>query len=393
VSEEESNDLGEFRLYGLTPGRYYISAEEPAWNHVVGEREFSSDTKNAGEKGYTRIYYPSALDPGKASPLVVKEGEEIPSIDFLMKEFAVYRIRGRVLNLVTKHGTRNAQVLLLRRNQGTDWIGLSDNNLLKSDGSFDIPEVAPGEYTVIAMLFDEEKMYSAQQDVDVVSADVDGLLLTVSAGVMILGRVNWEGKPGLARDEVSVYLESEQSKFGIGSKSANADESWQFALKEVADGTYKVGLRGLSKDCYIKEMRYGEAVLPDTEFHVKGAGGDLEIAVSCQGARVDGSVLNADSLPAAGAWAVAIPEENKRKFLRLYKSALTDQYGHFEIHGLAPGKYKLFSWQGVEEDAWQDPEFLKEYEGKGEDLEVKDGDQKSMELKLIQAKDSEGKTD
>jgi hypothetical protein len=84
---------------------------------------------------------------------------------------------------------------------------------------------------------------------------------------------------------------------------------------------------------------------------------------------------------------VVVPEQSKRKFPRLYKSALTDQYGHFEIHGLAPGNYKLFSWQGVERNAWQDPEFLKDYESKGEAIEVKDRDEKSIDLKLIQAKD------
>jgi carboxypeptidase family protein len=387
VFQSESNDLGEFRLYGLSPGRYYVSAQDPAWNHVVGEPEFSGETKAGGEKGYSKLYYPNALDPGKASPLTVKEGEEIPSIDFLMKEIAVYRIRGRIVNLVTKHGMRNTQVQVLRRNGSADWMGFSDNNSPKPDGAFDIPQIAPGEYTVSAMLFDEGKIYTALQDVDVVSADIDGLLLTVTAGITIPGRVNWDGKPSLARDDVWISLDSVQAKFGIGSKRANIDDNWQFTLKEVADGTYKVALTGLSRDCYIKEVRFGDSAVPDTEIHVKGAGGDLEISVSSQGSRVDGTILNSESLPAPGVWVVVVPEESKRKFLRLYKSALTDQYGHFEIRGLAPGNYKLFSWQGVERNAWQDPEFLKDYESKGEAIEVKDRDEKSIDLKLIQAKD------
>jgi carboxypeptidase family protein len=387
VSQSESNDLGEFRLYGLSPGRYYVSAQDAAWNQVVGEPEFSGDSKAGGEKGYTKLYYPNALDPGKAAPLIVKEGEEIPSIDFLMKEIAVYRIRGRIVNLATKHGMRNAQVQILRRNEGSEWMDFNDNGSPKPDGAFDIPQMAPGEYTVLAMLFDEGKLYTALQDVDVVSADIDGLLLTVTAGITIPGKVNWDGKPSLMRDEVWISLESEQAKFGIGSKRTNPDDNWQFTLKEVADGTYKVRLTGLSKDCYIKEVRYGDSAVPDTEFRVKGAGGDLEVSVSSQGARAGGTVLNPESLPAPGVWVVVVPEESKRKFLRLYKSVLTDQYGHFEIHGLAPGKYKLFSWQGVEENAWQDPEFLKDYESKGEAIEVQDRDQKSIDLKLIQAKD------
>ena len=115
--------------------------------------------------------------------------------------------------------------------------------------------------------------------------------------------------------------------------------------------------------------------------------------MSSRGARVQGQVLSQDDLPVVGAWVVVIPEEEKRKFLRLYKSGLTDQYGHFEIRGLAPGKYKVFSWESVEEQAWEDSDFLKEYEDKGKEIEVVDGDQDSLELKPLSAKDSQTKAE
>jgi hypothetical protein len=58
------------------------------------------------------------------------------------------------------------------------------------------------------------------------------------------------------------------------------------------------------------------------------------------------------------------------------------------LHGLAPGNYKLFGWEGVETEAWEDPDFLKEYEDQGQPINVEDGDEKSIDLKLIPAKDS-----
>jgi hypothetical protein len=129
------------------------------------------------------------------------------------------------------------------------------------------------------------------------------------------------------------------------------------------------------------------------ELRVRGGSANLEITVSSRGARVQGQVLSQDDLPVVGAWVVVIPDEEKRKFLRLYKSGLTDQYGHFEIRGLAPGKYKVFNWESVEEQAWEDPDFLKEYEDKGKEIEVVDGDQESLELKSLSAKDSQTKTE
>jgi hypothetical protein len=32
TNEQQTNDLGEFRIFGLAPGRYYISAEMPTGN-------------------------------------------------------------------------------------------------------------------------------------------------------------------------------------------------------------------------------------------------------------------------------------------------------------------------------------------------------------------------
>jgi hypothetical protein len=130
-------------------------------------------------------------------------------------------------------------------------------------------------------------------------------------------------------------------------------------------------------------------VHPDREVRVRGTGANLEITVSSQGVHISGTILNADSLPVSGAWVVAVPEGEKRKLLSLFKARSTDQYGHFEIRGLAPGKYKIFSWEGIEARAWEDPDFMKDYEDKGQDIEVQDGDQKSVELKSLAAKDSE----
>jgi hypothetical protein len=67
----------------------------------------------------------------------------------------------------------------------------------------------------------------------------------------------------------------------------------------------------------------------------------------------------------------------------LYKSQSTDQYGRFDLRGIAPGDYKLFTWDEVEEGAWEDPDFLKPFEEKGEKVSVQEGDSKSVNLTEI----------
>jgi Carboxypeptidase regulatory-like domain len=395
TSDQETNDLGEFRVFGLEPGRYYISAEMEGWNRVVGDREFSNSEKNSGEKGYAKIYYPSALEAASASSVHVKEGEEISSIDFLMKEVTVYRVSGKVQYLLPHKATGHTQLLVSRRGQTTDWRPVIVQMVETADGSFEIPELAPGEYTVRAFFFDQEKSFSTQEDVDVVNADVNGLTLVIGPGVDIPGQLLWDGKPSLEGERTSIYLAPEES--GVirwGGSEAHVDEKSQFTLKEVPQGSFRINVNGISKDCYIKEVQFGENVLPDRVLHAKrGVSGELRITISSKGARLQGIATNDESLPIAGVWVVAVPEESKRSLRYLYKAVTTDQYGRYDLRGLVPGKYEIFAWDGVASGEWEDPEFLKTNEAKAVTVEVSDSDKKSTDLQLIQLESKTSKAE
>jgi hypothetical protein len=381
--------LGEYRIFGLAPGRYYVSAEEQTWNRVVGDKEFNAVEKGIEEKAYAKTYFPATLDVGRASTVAVKEGEEIPAVDILMKEIVVHRVRGKVTNLLSKtRGGENVQVIVLRKGSVAGWSEVGATNIAKADGTFEIPAIPPGEYSLLAFSFDDGKVHSTQEDLEVGNADVEGLALTIGPGVNIPGRVAWEGKPSLDKAGLTVEISSPEPAFVWGG-AAEVETNNQFTLRDVPEGEFRLTVAGLSKDCYVKEVRYGDALLPDVSFRVvKGTAGPLDITLSSLGARVQGTVTNEDSLPVAGVWAVAVPEEPKRKQHHLFKSITTDQYGHFDLHGLAPGKYRLFSWDGVEKDEWEDSDFFKESEEKGVTIDVKDSDTKAIELKLIRVKNS-----
>jgi len=385
---DRSNDLGEYRIFGLAPGRYYVSAEEQTWNRVVGDREFNPVEKDTGEKAYAKIYFPTSLDLGKASTVTVKEGEEIPAVDILMKEVVAYRIRGKVTNQLSKtRGAQNVQIVVLRRDSG-GWSEVGSTSVEKADGTFEIPAVTPGEYSLLAFSYDDGKAHSTQEDLTVGNADVEGLTVTIGPGVNIPGRVAWEGKPGLEKAGLTVGAAPPGPVY-VWAESAEVDTSNQFTLRDVSEGEFRLTVGGMSKDCYVKEARFGDALLPDMSFRVmKGSAGPLEITLSSLGARVEGTVTNEENLPVAGVWAVAVPEEPKRKQHYLFKSITTDQYGHFDLRGLAPGKYKLFSWDGVEQGEWEDTDFLKDSEEKGITIDLKGSDTKAIELKLIRVKNT-----
>jgi hypothetical protein len=311
-------------------------------------------------------------------------------MDLSLKQVSVYRVRGRVLNQVTRKTGRDIELQLLPRGMSLEWEFGPQSEVKKADGSFEIAYVVPGSYLLLAYWVDGSKVYSSQEKVDVVESDVEGMTLTLGAGATISGRIRWEGKPSLKRDELQIYLQSTFGAF-FGGSSARAQANLQFALTDVNEGEYRVIANGLSEDCYVKEIEYGETRSKDDTIAVsKGAGSQLELTISSRGARVQGVVADSDGLPAAGVWVVAVPDQARRGNSRLFKSQTTDQYGKYDLRGLAPGSYKIFAWNGIEQGEWEDPEFLKMQEAKGESVDVADEDVKTVNSKLIEKKSNAG---
>jgi hypothetical protein len=380
-----TNDLGEYRLFGLSPGRYFVSSVYARWS-----REGSEDDPNdAQNEGYAKLYYPGTPDPAKAGPITIKAGEEASSIDILMRKVPVHQVRGNVYNQVTHKPGVGVMVVMVPKTGGNEWDFGVPTTVQKTDGSFVIPEVLPGSYTLASFWFDDGISYVNRQAVDVGNADVEGIAMTVVPGTNISGHIVWEGQPALEKDDLTVTPRPVDVPFGVRGQSRVARDN-SFTLKGLGEGTYRADVTGMSKDCYIKEMRYGESsVIKDGFTLTRGEAGVLEIVVSSRGARVQGTVMDSDGLPLAGVSIVLVPELSQRENYQKYKTQSTDQYGNFNLHGIAPGDYKLFSWVEVEQDAWQDPEFLKQFEDKGQRITLQDGDHHTVKVTAIQTKSPE----
>lgn len=390
ATHAQTNDLGEYRIFDLAPGRYFVSAVYPHWTRLIGGQE--SEDLDAHNEGYAKVYYPGTPDSAKASSIAIKAGEEIPSIDILLRPVPVYRIRGHVFNQITRKPGVQTNILLMPRTKNFDWTGEQQAIVQKKDGSFEIPEVLPGSYVLTAFWFDEGKSYVERTLVEVGNTDVEGLTLTIGLGTNISGRVIWDGPSAMEKDELTVTAMPSDVNVNFFAGGARVEQGL-FTLKDVSNGTYYAELDGQSKDCYIKDVRYAGSEALNEGFTVaRGTPGELEIILSSRGARVQGSITDADGLPAAGVWVVLVPEEGRREQRHLYKYQTTDQYGHFDLRGIRPANYKLFSWQEVDANAWESPEFLKPFEEKGEKIELQEGEQKTIKLATIPTKPPEPAT-
>ena len=381
-----TDDLGQYRIFGLAPGKYYLSATQRDWDEVNGDQEFDATLGEKTERGYIKTYYPGTPDPGRAALIMVKEGEEVGGSDIPLKQVAVHRIRGKVINAMSHKGAIDARLDMVTRNQKLEWDLGGGTQVKKADGSFEFANIVPGQYLLFAFWYDQGKSYSTQEKIDVGESDVEGLSLVLGAGATIPGRIRWEGKASMERENMQVILQPAELEFLWGG-SARTESDQQFTLKDVGDGDYKVAVNGYTQDCYIKDVEYGGTHSAEDKISVsKGGGAQLVVTISSRGARVQGTVVDKDGLPTSGAWVVAVPDEARRSNLKLFKSQTTDQYGKYDLRGLAPGTYRILSWTGIEQGEWEDGEFLRPQEAKGELLELQDEDVKTVNLKVIEKK-------
>lgn len=259
----------------------------------------------------------------------------------------------------------------------------------KGDGSFEIPDVLPGNYTLVGMWMNEGKRYQAQQTVDVASGDVEGLQLLLAPGWNVTGQVVWDQQPSLEKGTLDVLVRSVSSSL-VAATQGRVAANGAFLLRELPEGAYQLTTAGQTQDCYVKSIRYAGMEISDDEFNViRGTQATLEVTISTRGAHLQGTVADADGLPASGVWVVLVPDGARRNEFHLFKQLTTDQYGRFDIRGIAPGDYTLFSWEQVERNAWQDPELLKDFAGKGQSVSLEEGDGKSVQLVAIRSASQE----
>ncbi len=376
----ETNDLGEFRIYGLAPGEYYLNA-------VFNPGRFGMP---AAEGSYAPVYYPGTSDPSRATPIQLRAGDEFPGMDFTLQPVRTVTVKGRVFNAVTGLPGVNSNVMLLPRDSsGFAWVEENQAFVRDPQGTFALRGVRPGSYNLMASAEHEGKQLSARQPIEVGNTDLEGVVVTLGQSVALRGRVRVEGNSALSLGTLNVFLQPKEETVYWGGTNSSLRPDGSFEIDQVGDGDYRIQLWELPEDVYLKSAQLaGEDVL-DSGLGIsrKQAPGLLELILSASGGRIDGVVMK-DQQPFSGARVILIPELSRRTLDRFYKETSTDQYGRFTLRGIIPGDYKLFSWETVEEGAYRSPDFLRSYEDRGQAVHVDEGGHLAQQLRLIPAGDA-----
>jgi hypothetical protein len=407
-----TDDRGEYRLFWLPPGKYYISATPPGvrsdgFVHVAtpaGGGRFQGfvldsrgpaieDRGQAIEKlgeAYVPIYYPGVTDEQDAQLIDLGPGAELRE-DFSLSRVTARKIRGVVIDAATGQPTNSASVMLISRNGGLRNFPL----FLAADGTFEISNVLPGTYVLSATsrLVDRTtrettRVSGAQIPIVVGNADVDGLSVVMATGADISGQLIVDGGPlkldnydGNPRPVLALKNDLQGLPLVNNNQPSEFTSDTQFVFDRVLAGDYHLEVVYVPPGAYIKSVRFGGADAFNGSIHIEpGRNGTFEVVLATGSGSVDGNVVNARGEKAGNVTVALIPSSFQRQ--DLYKNATTDETGHYHIQGVPPGDYSVFAWEDIENGLWRDPAFIRDSQN-GKAVQIGNGAATTVEVTAI----------
>jgi carboxypeptidase family protein len=394
----QTNDRGEYRMFWVTPGRYFLSAASS--NRPIPGVPFNPG--NVSNR-YPRTFYPNVTDVSSAAPIEVQPAVELSGIDFRLTEQPTFRVRGRVIDSNSASTVqRNVSISIMPRdsvvNTGSSFSGNSYN---ASEGTFELRDVPSGSYLIRAQLpvsrpepgQPPSTPPTATAPVDVGGADVDGVVLTFVPPTSIPGRVRIEGEllPQNFRATISLRPAVLGTAFAGFVRPAQTNADGAFSLDGVAPGEYRVTANanfGSSQmKLYVKEIRFASTDALTHPLTVTGSVSDtMEVVFGKDGSKVGGTVRADSQQLLPNVEVVLVPDQRDRH--DLYYMTITNPTGQFAFPSVPPGSYKAFAWENLERFSWFDPTVLARFEPQGLHTTVNASADVTLDLKVIPAASS-----
>jgi uncharacterized protein DUF4198 len=182
----ETDDRGVYRIYGLSAGRYILSAGDPSLtvgSSVAPVRPI-----------YTRAFHPDVADEARAKVVELAAGTEAADVDIkLGPPIRIHAIAGRLIDAETGRPAPNISFSFGLLGEDSRLAGGSTPCRSDDRGEFRIEGLMPGRYTFFAMSEDRSGFYSEPATVVLSEEDVNGVELNLLRGASIGGRAVIEG--------------------------------------------------------------------------------------------------------------------------------------------------------------------------------------------------------
>jgi hypothetical protein len=383
---DPTDDKGQFRLFGLVPGTYYLCALAGGFVGNTG--------RPPGAGGFAPTYYPGTSDAHRASGLTLAAGAEQAGVVMSLVPARSGRVTGRVVGIGAEPLIQATAVRLIPQ-AGDEPGPITASTFLKPDGSFTFNAIPAGTYLLLAHTI---SAYGPnRQDrvgwLSLISTgqDIDNVSLLLRRSVRLSGRIEVEGdgtRPALEDLRLEPLLVGPLAAGVTGLRPyvrTTIKPDWSFESNDVTGPMVIRLVARPGTPWRLSRVTLDGADVTDTRMDAAAFDGrNLEIAVTNRSASVRGRVVLSRGDPVTGCHVIVFAEDpSKWEYPSRHLTIVRpDQNGDFETRGLPPDRYLAIAMNRVEEGDWQDPEVLELLRQDATRVLLSEGEPMTVELRL-----------
>jgi protocatechuate 3,4-dioxygenase beta subunit len=388
-----TDDAGQYRLLGLTPGSYFVMADM---------RETWTVVENGVERvmGYAQTYYPGTPGFTDARRVPVGVGQEANNTDFALIPGRAATVSGTVYDSQGRPAAgRQISVGQEFRGPNQMFAMSTIGTTVAADGTFHMMGLAPGEYKFSVRTTTDIGGVAVPEGagmlITVAGVDIDNISLMTSSGWSLSGAIVTDtgaAVPAATLSRMRVVarpLSSDVLPMGPG-LGANADNG-----RVTEDGTFTLsGLYGPTRlrinppdGWAVASIQFNGRDIADEALEARSgdALSGVQIIVTSKVTAIAGSITDAKGAATTDG-TVLVFADDAQKWIedsRFVRSARPDQQGKFEIKALPAGEYLAAAFDYVEDGSWNDPEYLESIRRYGQRIRLTDAASQTVTLKLV----------
>jgi hypothetical protein len=395
-----TNDLGQFRVWGLPPGEYLVSATLRA--PMLVSAESLVGVSQGDNTGYAPTFFPGTGSVAEAQRVAVTLGAETGGVEFPLLPVRTARLSGVVVDSEGRPYTEGTVNLMQSPESGMVMMFGGGVGRLGPDGAFTLANVTPGEYTLQARVRRSKtgdapmpefvapsEGETAILPVTVSGEDIIGIVMVATKGAKLSGRVVFDGAaPAQSLENLRIIANTASGDVMpmMGGFPARVGIDGAFELMGL------IGRRTLravgAPGWYLKSVRVDGREMIDTPIDFKGTESlsSVEVVLTNRAAQLTGSVTTDGGQPVKDFTVVVFPEDKAlwTPDSRFFGTGRPDQDGRFKVMGLPGETYLVAALEYADPGEVRDPEYLEKLRAAATRVSVGEGEMKSLELKLVQ---------
>lgn len=383
---DQTDDLGNYRVHGLAPGDYYLSAQPGSFTFLGTSED---------RTGYGQTYYPGTLNIAEAQRVPLSVGQEAQNIVIPLNPTRIVNLSGTA---VSSDGKPVSTGMLMLRST-VPGAPLSMTPTLVRDGAWTMSGVVPGEYMLSLQFIQNMEQIAitgsttgvqntehVMMPITVGTTDITGLSLVTSPGGVARGSVQFEGgKPPASTTGISLQAVDPVEPMGQMFSGGLMKTDWTFEARGLS-GRRLLRVVGLPAPWTLKSITHDGRDITDSGIDI-APGQELsgiEVVMTANAGELSGTVQSTKGSRVDDYVVILFSTENEKWGFqsRYVKVGRPDQTGNFRIQGIPAHSYLAVALEYVEPGEETNPEFLERVKHLGTAIRVGEGEKKTTTLKL-----------